>query len=407
MKSLIQKMESSGAIGSTSHPPTAETNSVPKSNNKQPVTSKNKENAPKQRKRKPKTDDDSLEIKKNLSETKLKKGNTEKKRPSQSEKAVLLKAKNAAANLAGLQCLQSSGLIQSDQDSLNLPRPITQNNTHSAAQQSSSQSNLLPTINNSAPFLQTSNSSFVAPTAPYTSQMQQSNTLSQMQQFTFPSNFSSTNSNSSQTATTHFQNFSGSQVQNPTLQSNTSIQPSYFNHSTPQTHCNFSELEQQQTPATALTTGMIQSLVSNTLPGSSISSHSVSMSSKRSLNFMNDSSNCTSSLGGHSVRTYTDLSVNHSHNLTDRQDSGSLGAALNNSINMIADIQQNTSQSFEEDQDIDGKEQLAQITESSTFCSNCKSIKEENEKLKIENEALKVAANFPGMNKSVCKYLKI
>ena len=171
--------------------------------------------------------------------------------------------------------------------------------------------------------------------------MQQSNTLSQMQQFTFPSNFSSTNSNSSQTATTHFQNFSGFQVQNPTLQNNTSIQPSYFNHSTPQTHCNFSELEQQQTPTTALTTGMIQSSVSNTLPGSSITSHSVSMSSKRSLNFMNDSSSCTSSLGGHSVRTYTDLSVNHSHDLTDRQDSGSLGAALNNSINMIADIQQN------------------------------------------------------------------
>ena len=145
-------MESSGAIGSTSHAPTAESNSVPKSNNKQrTVTSKNKENAPKQRKRKPKTDDDSLEIKKNLSETKLKKGNTEKKRPSQSEKEALLKAKNTAANLAGLQFLQSSGLIQSDQDSLNLPRPITQNNTHSAAQQSSSQSNLLPTIN-SAPF---------------------------------------------------------------------------------------------------------------------------------------------------------------------------------------------------------------------------------------------------------------
>ena len=146
-------MESSAAIGSTSHPPPAETNSIPKSNNKQPVTSKNKENAPKQRKRKPKSDDDdSLEIKKNLSETKLKKGNTEKKRPSQSEKAELLKAKNAAANLAGLQFLQSSGLIQSDQDSLNLPRPITQNNTYSAGQQSSSQSNLLPTINNSAPF---------------------------------------------------------------------------------------------------------------------------------------------------------------------------------------------------------------------------------------------------------------
>ena len=154
VKSLIQKMESSAAIGSTSHPPPAETNSIPKSNNKQPVTSKYKENAPKQRKRKPKTDDDddSLEIKKNLSETKLKKGNTEKKRPSQSEKAELLKAKNAAANLAGLQFLQSSGLIQSDQDSLNLPRPITQNNTYSAGQQSSSQSNLLPTINNSAPF---------------------------------------------------------------------------------------------------------------------------------------------------------------------------------------------------------------------------------------------------------------
>ena len=74
---------------------------------------------------------------------------------------------------------------------------------------------------------------------------------------------------------------------------------------------------------------------------------------------------------------------------------------------MIADIQQNTSQSFEEDQDMDGKEQLAQIAESSTFCSNCKSIKEENEKLKIENEALKVAANFPGTNKSFFKYLKI
>ena len=59
------------------------------------------------------------------------------------------------------------------------------------------------------------------------------------------------------------------------------------------------------------------------------------------------------------MRTYTDLSVNHSHDLTDRQDSGSLGAALNNSINMIAHIQQNTSQSFEEDQDMDGKEQLA------------------------------------------------
>ena len=127
VKSLIQKMESSRATGSTSCPPTAETSSVPKSNNKQPVTSKNKENAPKQRKRKPKTDDDdSLEIKKNLSKTKVKKGNTEKKRPSQSEKAELLKAKNTAANLAGLQFLQSSGLIQPDQDSLNLPRPITQ-----------------------------------------------------------------------------------------------------------------------------------------------------------------------------------------------------------------------------------------------------------------------------------------
>ena len=47
LKFLIQKIESSGDIGSTSHPPTADTSNIPESKNKQTSTGKNKKNATK------------------------------------------------------------------------------------------------------------------------------------------------------------------------------------------------------------------------------------------------------------------------------------------------------------------------------------------------------------------------